>query len=182
MNVTRAAITDVLVIEPKVYQDDRGFFFEVFQAKRYAEHGVAAVMVQDNHSGSRQGVLRGLHYQIGRPQGKLIRVVAGDIFDVAVDLRRSSATFGRWVGYRLSSANRRQMWIPPGFAHGFYVLSDWAEVTYKVDEFYSPQDERTLLWNDPTLAIDWPLTNGQAPLLSGKDARGLPLAEVETYD
>jgi dTDP-4-dehydrorhamnose 3,5-epimerase len=139
-------------------------------------------MVQDNHSGSRQGVLRGLHYQIRQPQHKLVSVVAGKVFDVAVDIRRSSPTFGRWVGVVLCAEDRRQLWVPAGFAHGFYVLSDWAEVLYKVTDFYSPAGERTLLWNDPRLAIAWPLVNGHPPVLSPKDAVGLPLAAAELFD
>jgi dTDP-4-dehydrorhamnose 3,5-epimerase len=139
-------------------------------------------MVQDNHSGSRQGVLRGLHYQIRKPQGKLVSVLAGEIFDVAVDLRRSSPTFGRWVSVALSAQNRRQMWIPAGFAHGFYTVSEWAEVMYKVNDYYNPEAERTLLWNDPQLAIPWPLTQGRPPLLSPKDAQGKPLAAADLFD
>ncbi len=181
MRVTPTSLADVLLIEPTVFRDERGFFLETYQTRKYAEAGIGAALVQDNHSGSRQGVLRGLHYQIGQPQGKLVGVVAGDVFDVAVDLRRSSATFGQWVGLRLSAENHWQLWVPPGFAHGFYVLSPWAEVMYKVTDFYNPQAERTLIWNDPTVAIRWPLPDGVQPILSPKDARGVRLGEAELF-
>jgi dTDP-4-dehydrorhamnose 3,5-epimerase len=179
MNVTPAGITDLLVIEPRVFQDERGFFLETFQARRYAGAGLPEVFVQDNHSGSRRGTLRGLHYQVDRVQGKLVHVVAGEVFDVAVDLRRGSPTLGHWEGVRLSRENRRQLWIPPGFAHGFYVVSDWAEVVYKVTDFYAPECERTLAWDDPEVGIGWPLVNGEPPTLSPKDAAGRRLAELE---
>ena len=182
MKISPTTIPDVLLIEPAVYQDERGFFLETFNARKYAQAGIPANLVQDNHSGSRAGVLRGLHYQILQPQGKLVSVVAGRIFDVAVDLRRSSPTFGRWVGTYLSAEERQQLWVPIGFAHGFYVVSPWAEVTYKVSDFYSPQGERTLLWDDPTVNVRWPLVEGAAPLLSPKDARGLPLDQVPLFD
>lgn len=181
MQITPTAIPDVVLIEPKVFRDDRGFFFETFQAKKYRDAGITVPMVQDNHSGSRQGVLRGLHYQIHKPQGKLVSAVAGEVFDVAVDLRRSSATFGRWVGVTLSAENRRQIWVPAGFAHGYYVLSDWAEVLYKVTDYYDPASERTLIWNDPGIAVRWPLPDGRQPLLSPKDAQGLPLSQAELF-
>jgi dTDP-4-dehydrorhamnose 3,5-epimerase len=181
MKVQPTVIPDVLVVEPVVFKDDRGFFFETYQASRYADAGIPPCTVQDNHSGSRQGVLRGLHYQIGKPQGKLVRVVAGEIYDVAVDLRKSSPTFGKWVGVRLSSENRKQLWVPPGFAHGFYVLSEYAEVLYKVNELYAPECERTLLWNDPAVGVTWPLVRGTPPLLSPKDLRGQSLELAETY-
>lgn len=174
-------IPDVVLIEPRLFGDQRGFFMETYQQKVFAEHGITAQFVQDNHSGSRRGTLRGLHYQIQQAQGKLVRVVAGEIFDVAVDLRRSSPTFGQWVGEILSAENKRQLWIPPGFAHGFYVLSDWAEVVYKASDFYAPQWDRTLLWNDPQVGIDWPLMDGADLLISDKDRAGLPLAQAETY-
>jgi dTDP-4-dehydrorhamnose 3,5-epimerase len=151
----------VLLLDPDVHEDERGFFLETYNAARFAALGVPATFVQDNHSGSRQGVLRGLHYQIRHPQGKLVRVVRGEVFDVAVDLRRSSAAFGCWAGAPLSDDNRRQVWVPPGFAHGFYVLSEFADVLYKVTEIYDPASERTLLWNDPRLGIDWPLVDGR---------------------
>ncbi|MCX7976730.1 MAG: dTDP-4-dehydrorhamnose 3,5-epimerase [Bellilinea sp.] len=174
-------IPDVVLIEPRLFGDQRGFFMETYQQRVFAEHGIMAQFVQDNHSGSRRGTLRGLHYQIRQEQGKLVRAVAGEIFDVAVDLRRSSPTFGQWVGEILSAENKRQLWIPPGFAHGFYVLSDWAEVVYKASDFYAPEWDRTLLWNDPQIGIDWPLVEGADLLISEKDRAGLPLAQAETY-
>lgn len=174
-------IPDVLIIQPRVFGDERGFFLESYQAQRFAEAGIPHTFVQDNHSGSSQGILRGLHYQVRQAQGKLVRAVVGEIFDVAVDLRRASPTFGRWAGTRLSAANKHMLWIPPGFAHGFYVLSEWAEVLYKATDYYAPQWERSLLWNDPQLGIDWPLIDGQPPTLSTKDAAGLPLAQAEVY-
>ncbi len=182
MQCTPTAIPDVVIIEPRVFKDDRGFFLETYQVRKYAEAGIAAPMVQDNHSGSRGGVLRGLHYQIRCPQGKLVRATTGEVFDVAVDLRRSSPTFRRWVGVYLSAHNHRQLWVPPGFAHGFYITSDWAEVTYKVTDYWNPQCERTLLWNDPEIGVHWPLAGGKAPLLSPKDAEGLPLARAEVFE
>lgn len=181
MRFSSSQIPDVLLIEPDVHGDDRGFFMETFHASRYSANGIAASFVQDNHSGSGKAVLRGLHYQIRQAQGKLVRVVAGEIFDVAVDLRRSSATFGTWTGQILSVQNKQQLWIPQGFAHGFYVLSDWAEIVYKTTDYYAPEWERTLLWNDPAIGIAWPLLEGLAPILSVKDMRGLPLAQAETY-
>jgi len=181
MRFISSQIPDVLLIEPDVYGDDRGFFMETYHASRYSDNGIAASFVQDNHSGSGKAVLRGLHYQIRQAQGKLVRVVAGEIFDVAVDLRRSSATFGIWTGQILSTQNKFHLWIPPGFAHGFYVLSDWAEIVYKATDYYAPEWERTLLWNDPAIGIAWPMVEGLAPILSAKDLRGLPLAQAETY-
>lgn len=182
MQFTPTEIPEVVLVEPRLFGDARGFFMETYQAQRFAEAGICADFVQDNHSGSRQGILRGLHYQIRQAQGKLFRVVVGEVFDVAVDIRRSSPTFGRWVGVTLSAENHRQVWVPPGFAHGFYVLSDWAEVVYKTTDYYAPQWERSLLWNDPALGIDWPLVNAQPPLLSAKDAQGLPLSQAETFE
>jgi dTDP-4-dehydrorhamnose 3,5-epimerase len=174
------AIPDVLVIEPAVFGDARGFFFESWNRKAFSRLvGGDVDFVQDNHSASARGVLRGLHYQLQQPQGKLVRVVAGEVFDVAVDLRRSSPTFGRWVGERLSSSNRRMMWVPAGFAHGFLVLSESAEFLYKVTDYYAPEHERTLLWNDPALAIGWP--PGVEPILKPKDAAGIPLVRAETF-
>ncbi len=181
MHITPLEIPDVVLIEPRVFRDDRGFFLETFRADKYTAAGITAPMVQVNHSGSRQGVLRGLHYQIRHPQGKLVGVPVGEVFDVAVDLRRSSPTFGRWVSATLSAGNHRQLWIPPGFAHGFYVLSEWAEIIYKVTDFYDPQSERTLIWNDPAVGIRWPLLNGREPLLSPKDVQGSPLAKAELF-
>ncbi len=179
MKLTATAIPDVLLLEPKVFGDERGFFLESWNRRTFAELGLAADFVQDNHSKSQKNVLRGLHYQIEHAQGKLVRVTAGEVYDVAVDLRRSSPTFGQWVGYTLSAANRRMAWIPPGFAHGFCVTSDSAEFLYKTTDYYSPVHERTLLWNDPQLAIPWPLSG--KPLLAGKDVSGTPLAQAETY-
>ncbi|GAB4488767.1 MAG: dTDP-4-dehydrorhamnose 3,5-epimerase [Anaerolineales bacterium] len=181
MKITPTTLPDVLLIEPRVFQDERGFFMETYQARRFAEAGIPTNFVQDNQSGSRRGILRGLHYQIRQPQGKLVRVLAGEIFDVAIDLRRASPTFGKWVGYNLSAENKRQLWIPAGFAHGFYTLSDWAEILYKATDFYAPQWERCLLWNSPELKINWPLTDFP-PVLSPKDALGLPWSQAEFYE
>ena len=181
MEFMPARIPDVVVIKPEVFGDDRGFFMETWEARRFAKAGIDVEFVQDNHSKSSQGVLRGLHYQIRRPQGKLVRVVAGEVFDVAVDLRRSSATFGMWVGSILSADNRRMLWIPPGFAHGFYVTSRSTEFVYKCSAFYAPEDERSIVWNDPDLAIDWPLINGKPPTVSQKDSQGISLKDAETY-
>lgn len=176
MKVTALAVPDVLLIEPKVFGDERGFFFESFNQRAFNEAtGLDVQFVQDNHSGSARNVLRGLHHQLPpKAQGKLVRVVAGEVFDVAVDIRRGSPTYGKWVGEILSAENRRQMWIPPGFAHGFLVLSDFAEFLYKATDYYAPQCERGILWNDPALAIAWPLS--AEPVLSAKDARNAPLA------
>ncbi|HJW89638.1 MAG TPA: dTDP-4-dehydrorhamnose 3,5-epimerase [Anaerolineales bacterium] len=174
-------IPEVVLIEPKVYGDERGFFMETFHAARFAAHGIPVDYVQDNHSGSRRGILRGLHYQIHQPQGKLVRVAVGEVFDVAIDLRRSSPNFGKCVSQSLSASNKVQLWIPPGFAHGFYVLSEWAEVVYKATDYYAPEWERTLLWNDAELGIPWPLAAGQLPQLSAKDVNGTPFRQAETY-
>lgn len=180
MKVTPTAIPEVLLLDPQVYGDDRGFFFESFNARKFENlTGIPANFVQDNHSKSARGVLRGLHYQIRQPQGKLVRVVAGAIFDVVVDMRKSSPFFGRWVGAELSAENRRQMWVPPGFAHGFVVISDSAECLYKTTDYWAPEHERALLWNDPALAIDWPLAG--PPMLSGKDSMGKLLADAEAF-
>lgn len=181
MKFIPTAIPDVILIEPRVYSDERGFFMETYQAKQFAEMGIPTRFVQDNHSGSRRGTLRGLHYQVRCAQGKLVRVVAGEIFDVAVDLRRSSPTFGKWESVILSADNKLQLWIPKGFAHGFYVLSDWAEVIYKATDYYAPLWERTLLWNDPEVGISWPLPPGSAPMLSPKDAQGKCLREADLF-
>jgi dTDP-4-dehydrorhamnose 3,5-epimerase len=175
MTFTRADIPDVVIIEPDVYRDGRGFFMETYNARRYREAGIAATFVQDNHSRSVGATVRGLHAQHRRPQGKLVRVILGEIFDVAVDIRRGSPTFGRWVGVRLSAGNARQCYIPPGFAHGFCVTSDAAEVEYKCTDFYDPSGELHLLWNDPELGIEWPVTS---PLLSEKDLAGRPFREL----
>lgn len=173
MKVTPTAIADVLLIEPKVFGDERGFFFESFNERAFREAtGVTLPFVQDNHSKSARGVLRGLHYQTQQAQGKLVRVVAGEVFDVAVDIRRNSPTYGQWVGEILSGDNKRQLWVPPGLAHGFVVLSESAEFLYKTTDYYAPAYERCIAWNDPTLAITWPQL-GMAPLLSAKDAAGM---------
>jgi dTDP-4-dehydrorhamnose 3,5-epimerase len=174
-------IPEVLVLEPTIHRDERGFFLESWHEERLASKGIAARFVQDNHSHSVRGTLRGLHYQIGKPQGKLVRVVAGEVFDVAVDLRRSSRTFGHWVQESLSSQNHKQLWIPPGFAHGFYVLSETADLLYKCTDYYEPHYDRTLRWDDPDLAIDWPLLDGCPPLLSVKDSVAPALRDAETY-
>jgi dTDP-4-dehydrorhamnose 3,5-epimerase len=180
MRVLPGALPEVLVFEPEIFSDERGFFFESFNQLRFREAtGLDLSFVQDNHSRSAHAVLRGLHYQIREAQGKLVRVVAGEVFDVAVDLRRSSPRFGRWTGERLSEENRRMHWIPPGFAHGFLALSGAVDVVYKVTSYHAPKHERCLLWNDPALAIDWPLEG--EPILSEKDRRGLLLSEAETY-
>jgi dTDP-4-dehydrorhamnose 3,5-epimerase len=179
--VTPTAIPDVLLLEPKVFSDDRGYFFESYNARDFQEAtGLQLDFVQDNHSMSTKGVLRGLHYQIRHPQGKLLRAVQGSVFDVAVDLRKSSPTFGQWTGAILSAENRRHLWIPPGFAHGFLALSDTAEVLYKITDYWYPEHERTLLWNDPGLAIGWPLDG--APLLAPKDVAGALFADADLFD
>jgi dTDP-4-dehydrorhamnose 3,5-epimerase len=182
MQFTPLEIPEVIRIQPRVFSDERGFFLETFHRQQFEQAGLPADFVQDNHSGSRKGVLRGLHYQIRHAQGKLVRLVAGEIFDVAVDLRRSSPTFGRWVGALLAADSRELLWIPPGFAHGFYVLSDWAEVFYKTTDYYAPEWERSLLWNDATVGIQWPLASDSAPAVSEKDRRGAPLSDAEVYD
>ena len=179
MNVTPTAIPEVKLIEPKVFGDERGFFFESWNARTLAQAGIDATFVQDNHSRSRRGVLRGLHYQIEHPQGKLVRVIAGAVFDVAVDLRRSKSTFGRAVGIELSEENKRMLWIPPGFAHGFLVMSESADFLYKTTDYWYPEHERTLKWNDAALAIAWPLDG--APTVAAKDVAGAPLANADVY-
>ena len=176
MKVIDTPINDVKIIEPKVFGDERGFFLETFQAERYREQaGIKLPFVQDNHSRSSKGVLRGLHFQKSRPQGKLVRVVIGEVFDVAVDIRKDSPTFGAWSGAILSEENKRQFWVPPGLAHGFVVLSDIADFEYKCTDYYDPSDEGCLIWNDPTIKIEWPI---ETPLLSKKDQAGLPLNEL----
>jgi len=180
MKVTPLAIPDVMLLEPKVFGDSRGFFFESFNQKVFQQAtGVDAAFVQDNHSRSGKNVLRGLHYQIRQPQGKLVRVVRGAVFDVAVDVRKSSPTFGKWVGAELTEENHNQLWIPPGFAHGFVVISDTADFLYKTTDYYAPKYERCILWNDPAIGVGWPVTN--QPLLSAKDQQGKPLAEAELF-
>lgn len=179
MNVIETAIPDVLILEPKVFGDERGFFFESFNHKVFTEAtGLDVSFVQDNHSRSAKGVLRGLHYQVTQPQGKLVRVVRGTVFDVAVDIRPASPHFGKWVGVELSEENQRQFWVPPGFAHGFLVLSDSADFLYKTTDYYAPQFERCIAWNDPDLAIAWP--GGVTPVLSAKDQLGKRLSEAES--
>jgi dTDP-4-dehydrorhamnose 3,5-epimerase len=181
MNVVKTDIPEVLLLEPKVFGDERGFFFESFNERVFAEQtGVKKRFVQDNHSRSARHVLRGLHYQIRQPQGKLVRVVLGEVFDVAVDIRRGSPTFGKWVGFVLSEENKRMFWVPEGFAHGFLVLSERADFLYKATDFYAPQHERTILWNDPDIAIRWPIT--MAPILAAKDRIGKRLAEADVFD
>lgn len=181
MPIIETSIADVLVFEPKVFGDERGFFFESFNAQQFAQAtGLTVSFVQDNHSKSAKNVLRGLHYQIQQPQGKLVRVTQGEVFDVAVDLRQSSSTFGQWVGQHLSAENKRQMWLPAGFAHGFLVLSETAEFLYKTTDFYAPQFECALKWDDPTIAIDWPLTD--MPALSAKDSAGLSFQAAPKFD
>ncbi|MBL1173911.1 dTDP-4-dehydrorhamnose 3,5-epimerase [Pantanalinema sp. GBBB05] len=180
MKVIPTEIPDVLVIEPRVFQDDRGFFMESYNEKAFAEKtGITGRFVQDNHSRSCQNVLRGLHYQIQQSQGKLVRTIVGEILDIAVDIRRSSPTFGQWVSCLLSADNKRLLWVPAGFAHGFVVVSDVAEVLYKTTDYYAPQFERSILWNDPDLAIDWALTD--KPILSAKDQAGIPFRSAEVY-
>ena len=181
MKVTPTAIPDVLLIEPKVFGDERGFFFESFNQNAFNQStGLNERFVQDNHSRSAKGVLRGLHYQIQQPQGKLVRVVSGEVLDVAVDIRRKSPTFGKWVSALLTTQSHRQLWIPPGFAHGFVVISETADFLYKTTEYYAPAFERCIAWNDPTLGIDWQLTN--LPSLSNKDAAGILFIEAEVFE
>lgn len=181
MNVIATAIPDVLVLEPKVFGDARGFFFESYNQRAFEQAtGLKPGFVQDNHSRSAQGVLRGLHYQIRQPQGKLVRVVAGEVFDVVVDLRKSSPTFGRWVGEALSAENKRMMWVPAGFAHGFVVVSEYAEFLYKTTDYYAPEHERCIRWDDPMLGIQWPDTIGQ-PMLSAKDVQGVAFETAEVF-
>jgi dTDP-4-dehydrorhamnose 3,5-epimerase len=181
MNIIATDLPQVLIIEPQVFGDERGFFYESFNAKRFAElTGVQRDFVQDNHSRSARGVLRGLHYQLQQAQGKLVRVTAGEVYDVAVDVRRSSPTFGQWVGMRLSAQNKRQLWVPEGFAHGFLVLSDYAEFLYKTTDYYAPAHERSIRWDDAQLAIDWPL-DGLTPVLSAKDQQASAFADAEVF-
>jgi len=179
MKVAPTLLTDVLLIEPSVFEDSRGHFFESFNARAFADAGIDATFVQDNHSHSRRGVLRGLHYQIRHPQGKLVRCVQGEVYDVAVDMRRSSPGFGRAVGITLSDENRRILWVPPGYAHGFYVVSESADFLYKTTDYWFPEHERTLRWDDPALDIAWPLAG--APIVNAKDAAGTPFAAADAY-
>jgi dTDP-4-dehydrorhamnose 3,5-epimerase len=179
VKIIPSRLPEVLVIEPKVFGDARGFFFESWNERDFEKAGIGTRFVQDNHSRSARNVVRGLHFQVRQPQGKLVRVTVGEIFDVAVDIRRSSPNFGKWVGTRLSADNKTTMWIPPGFAHGFAVLSGVAEVLYKTTDYYAPEFERAILWNDPDIGIDWPLSG--APVLSAKDAAGMPLRRAEVF-
>jgi dTDP-4-dehydrorhamnose 3,5-epimerase len=183
VNVISTSISEVLIIEPKVFGDSRGFFFESFNQKNFSQAtGLDVNFVQDNHSRSIRGVLRGLHYQVRHPQGKLVRVVRGEVFDVAVDIRRSSPTFGRWVGVELTEGNNRQLWVPPGFAHGFYVLSSSADFLYKTTEYYFPDLDRSVLWNDLALAVSWPIQADVAPIISAKDKNAPKLMDAELFD
>ncbi|MBA6413849.1 dTDP-4-dehydrorhamnose 3,5-epimerase [Parahaliea sp. F7430] len=182
MIIEQTPLQDVLLIQPKVFGDERGFFMESWNANTFREAGLDLDFVQDNHSRSAKGILRGLHYQTQQTQGKLVRVVAGSVFDVAVDLRRSSPSFGQWFGAELSDTNHSMMWVPPGFAHGFYVLSDYADFQYKCTAFYHPQSEISLAWNDPSVGIEWPLAKGEAPQLSGKDAQGMAWEDIPLFD
>ena len=181
MRVTPTALTEVLILEPRLFGDDRGFFLESWNARSFAEAGIDATFVQDNHSRSARGVLRGLHYQVAQPQGKLVRVVRGSVFDVAVDIRHSSPNFGRWIGVELSADNRKMLWVPPGFAHGFLSLEDGTEFLYKCTDFYAPEHERSILWSDPGIGIDWPLLPGEQPVLAGKDAAAPLLDDAEVF-
>lgn len=182
MEFKTTTIPDVILIKPVVFGDARGFFMETYRQSEFAEAGIDEKFVQDNHSGSTQGTLRGLHYQVKNTQGKLVQVVTGEIFDVAVDLRRSSPSFGKWVGAVLSAENRNQLWIPPGFAHGFYVMSEWANVLYKVTDYYAPEWDRTLLWSDPVIGINWPIIPGVDLNISSKDSQGQLLKDADTFD
>lgn len=181
MEFIQVDLPGILLLKPTIFSDVRGFFMETYQEQLFINAGVPTIFVQENQSGSYKEILRGLHYQIEHVQGKLVRVVQGEVFDVAVDIRRSSPFFGKWIGMKLSSINKYSLWIPPGFAHGFYVLSNWAEVVYKTTDFYAPQFERTLAWNDSGINIDWPLIDGKTPILSAKDANGKLLKDAETY-
>ncbi|TPV39677.1 dTDP-4-dehydrorhamnose 3,5-epimerase [Pantoea deleyi] len=182
MKIIDTKIADVKIIEPKVFGDERGFFLETWNQQKFEEQVSPRTFVQDNHSKSSKGILRGLHYQTMNTQGKLVRVVAGEVYDVAVDMRRSSPTFGQWVGVYLSAENKRQLWVPEGFAHGFYVTSESAEFVYKCTDYYNPQHEHSLLWNDSELNINWPISEGDSPVLSAKDMDGTTLSHAVTFD
>lgn len=181
MDFIRTAIPEVVLIVPKVFGDRRGFFMETFRQSEFERKVGPFQFIQDNHSGSKQGILRGLHYQLHQAQGKLVRATVGEIFDVAVDIRDGSPTFGKWVGVFLTAENKHQLWIPPGFAHGYYVVSEWADFLYKATDYYAPQWERSILWNDPSINIEWPLVDGMEPLLSSKDSAAPLLAYAEIY-
>lgn len=182
MEIIQTDIPDVLLIKPQVFKDKRGFFMEIYQLKKMNKGGIHFEFVQDNHSRSTRGTLRGLHYQIENPQGKLVTVVSGEIYDVAVDLRRSSPTFGKWVGASLSEENHYQLWVPPGFAHGYYVISESADVLYKATDFYNPAVERCIIWNDKNLGIEWKIPKGEKPVLSPNDSNGKLFKEAEVFD
>ena len=182
MKFSQTKLPGVVIVEPDIIGDQRGFFLETYQVQKFTEAGIEANFIQDNHSGSQKGTLRGLHYQIRYSQGKLIRVVAGEIFDVAVDIRQRSPSFGKWVGVRLSADNKNQFWVPEWFAHGFYVITDWAEVVYKVTDIYAPEWERTIAWNDPEIGIEWPIPKGAHPLLSEKDLHVKNLQEADLFE
>lgn len=182
MNFTPTFIPEVILVEPRVHGDARGFFMETYQQKEFATAGIDYEFVQDNHSRSTQGALRGLHYQLKHTQGKLFRVIIGEVFDVAVDLRCSSPTFGKWVGFTLSAENKRMLWVPPGFAHGFYTISDFVEVIYKTTDYYAPEYERSIIWNDPDINIQWPELTKEKLILSPKDAQGMTLQEAEVFE
>ncbi len=181
MNFILTDIKNVVLIEPEIFGDQRGFFIETWESRKFAEAGINATFVQDNHSRSARNVLRGFHYQIRQPQGKLVRAVLGTVFDVAVDLRKSSPSFGKWVGEILSDENKRMLWVPPGFGHGFYVISEYAEVVYKCTDFYAPLHERSILWDDADLAVTWPVPEGQVPILSAKDKAGELFRDAECF-
>lgn len=181
MKYIQQDIPDIILIEPLVFRDRRGFFMEIFRDDEFKTNVAHATFIQDNHSKSTRGVLRGLHYQIKQPQGKLVRVISGVVFDVAVDIRKSSPFFGKWTGVTLSAENKKMLWVPPGFAHGFYVLSNDAEFTYKCTDYYAPEHERCILWNDSSIAIDWPIISGSSPILSQKDIDGLTLENAEVF-
>jgi dTDP-4-dehydrorhamnose 3,5-epimerase len=182
MEFLETSLKDVIIFKPRIFEDSRGFFFESYKKNEYEDAGISYTFVQDNHSKSKQGTMRGLHYQLPHPQGKLVRVVFGEVFDVAVDIRRSSQTFGKWFGCILSQTNHEQIWIPPGFAHGFYTISDWAEVLYKSTDYYSPADEHTILWNDPDIGIEWPIKLQSELNLSPKDLQASRLSEAQVFE
>lgn len=181
MNFEKLAIPDVVLLTPQKFGDERGFFMETFRQSEFVANCGDYTFVQDNHSKSRQGILRGLHYQLNQPQGKLVRVTQGEVFDVAVDMRKSSPTFGQWVGVHLSEDNQQMLWVPPGFAHGFYVISETAEFQYKCTDYYAPGDEYSLKWNDTSVGVEWPLVNGEAPQLSGKDEAGQSFESADVF-
>jgi len=182
MKTIPTEIPDVIIIEPQVFKDERGFFVETWNRNKFKEIGIDHDFVQDNHSKSPRGTLRGLHYQIQHSQGKLVRVISGEVFDIAVDIRKSSSTFGKWVGVTLSAENKKMLWIPPGFAHGFYVTSETAEFTYKCTDFYAPEYERSIRWDDPDIRIDWPIIGDKAPLLSPKDKNGSAFKNADLFE